>query len=75
MDHAVNVRMGLEDLVKILFLPDVHLHELWTLAGYQFDALQDLLAGVIEIVADHDLVASFQEGQGGERANVARPTV
>lgn len=47
MDHAVNVRMSLEDLVKILLFPDVHFHKLRAFAGNQLNPIDDLFAGVV----------------------------
>ena len=50
MDHTVNVRMSLEDLVKILLFPNIHFHELGAFAGNQLDPIDDLLAGVVQVV-------------------------
>lgn len=51
MDHAVNIRVSLEDLVKVFLLPDVHFHEFRALAGNQLDSIDDLFAGVVKVVA------------------------
>ena len=50
MDHAVDIRVSLEDLVKVFLLPDVHFHKLRAFAGDQFNSVDDLLAGVVEVV-------------------------
>ena len=60
MDHAVNIRMSVEDLVKILFFPNVHFHKLGTFAGNELNPVDDLFARIVEVVAYHNLVACFE---------------
>ncbi len=62
MDHAVDVRMSLKDLVEVLLFPDVHFHKLWVLSGDDFNALEDLFTGVVEIVTQDNLVACLEKG-------------
>lgn len=74
VDDAVNVGVGLEDLVEGSLVGDIELGELGLLAGDQLNALQGLGRGVVQVVGDDDLVASLEQSEGGERANVARAT-
>lgn len=75
VDNAVNVGVSLEDTVKASLVGDIELSELGLLAADQLNALESLSRGVVEVVSDDDLVASLEESEGGERANVARSTV
>lgn len=74
MDNAVNVGVGLEDLIESRLVGDIQLGKLGFLAANQLNALQRLGGGVGQVVRDNDLVASLEEREGGERANVARST-
>ncbi len=40
MDHAVNVWMRLEDLVKVFLFPDVSLKEVGSLSANEFYAIE-----------------------------------
>lgn len=75
MNNTVNVGVGLENLVESRLVGDIDLSELSLLAGDQLNATKSLGGGVVEVVRDDDLVTSLEESKGGERANVARPTV
>ena len=75
VNDAVNVRMSLKNLVESRLVGDIDLSELSLLAGDQLNATKGLGGGVVEVVGDDDLVTSFKESKGGERANVARSTV
>lgn len=75
MYHTVDIRMCLEDLVKVLLFPDIDLEELRLLARDELDAFDGLFGRVLEVVANHDLVIGLEQGKGGEGANVAGPTV
>ena len=75
MNNAVNVGVGLEHLVEAVLLGDIELDELGLLAADQLNALKSLGRRVVEVVSNDDLVASLEEGEGGERANVARATL
>lgn len=74
MDNAVNVGVSLEHLVEVLLVGDIELNELGLLAGDQLNAVQSLGGGIVQVVSNDDLVASLQQSEGGERANVARAT-
>lgn len=74
MDDAVNVGVGLEDLIEGGLVGDIQLSELGLLAGDQLDALEGLGGGIGQVVGDDDLVASVEEGEGGEGADIARST-
>jgi hypothetical protein len=74
VDDAVHVRVCLEDLLDLLLVCNVKLEELGLLARDQLDASDDLVGRVVQVVRDHDLVVSFEEGQRGERSNVAGST-
>ena len=75
MNDAVNVGVGLEDLVEGGIIGDIQLGELGLLAGDQLNALQGFGGGVVQIVRDDNLVASLEKSEGGEGANVARSTI
>ena len=75
MNDAVNVGVGLEDLVEGGLIGDIQLGELGLLAGDQLNALQGFGGGVVQIVRDDNLVASLEKSEGGEGANVARSTI
>ena len=74
VDNAVNVRVGLEHLVEAIFLGDIELDEFGLLAGDQLNTLEGLGRRVVQVVSDDDLVTGLEEGESGERANVARAT-
>lgn len=74
MNDAVNVGVGLEDLIKSGLVGDIQLRKLGLLAGDQLNALEGLGRGVVQAVRDNNLVASLEESKGGEGANIARST-
>lgn len=63
--------MCLEDLVKVLLFPDVNIVELGSLAGDKLNSIDCLFGRVEQIVRNHDLVASLEEGKRCEGPNVA----
>lgn len=71
VDDVVDVGMLLEHLVERGLILDVELVELGLLAADELNAVEDFLGRVVEVVDDDDLVASLQEGERCERANVA----
>ncbi len=71
VDHAVNIRMRLEDLVEVLLLPDVDIVELRSLARDKLNSIDCLFGRVEQIVRNNDLVASLEEGKRCEGPNVA----
>lgn len=74
VDDTVNVRVLLEDLVESVLVGDIGLVEFGPLAADELDAIQSDLGGVVEVIDNHDLVAVLQEGQRGERSDVAGAT-
>ena len=74
MNHAVNVRMRLENLVKILLFPDVNIVVFRSLAAYELDTIDRLLRRIVQIVYDHDLVVCFEQSKSCKRSNVAAAT-
>lgn len=74
VDNAVNVGVVGEDLVKGILVGNIELVELGLLATDQLNTLESLDGGVVQVVNDNDLVTGLEQGQGGERANVARAT-
>jgi len=71
MYHAVNVWMRLEDLVKVLFFPDVNVEVFGPLAAEKLNTIDDFIRSIIEVVHNHDLVVGLQQRESGEGANVA----
>ena len=59
VDDRVNVRVLLEDIVKRLLVCHIELRELGTLATDEFDTIEDLVGGVVQVVRNHYFVASF----------------
>lgn len=74
MDNVVNVWVLLEDLVERSLILNVELVELWLLAADELNAVDDLLRRVVEVIDDDDLIASLEESERCERANVAGTT-
>lgn len=74
MNDTVNVGVSFEDLVEAILLGDIELDKLSLLAADSLDTVQGLDGGVVQVVSDDDLVASLEEGEGGERANVTGTT-
>lgn len=72
VDHAVDVGVGCEDLIQTFLVGDIDLVELGSFLAQQLDAVDGDLGGIVETVDDDDLVAMVEQGEGGERANVAR---
>lgn len=71
MDHAVNIRMRLEDLVEVLLFPDVDIVKLGSLARDKLNSINCFFGGVEQVVHKYDLVASLEEGKRCEGPNVA----
>lgn len=64
MDDIVNVWVFLEHLIDGGLVLDIELVELRPFAADQFDAVEDLLGGVVEAVDNDDLVVGLKEGEG-----------
>jgi hypothetical protein len=66
--------MLLEHLVEAGLIGDIDFVKSRALLGDQLDAIQDNLGRVVEAVDDDDVVAMLEEGNCGERADVASAT-
>lgn len=75
VNDTVNVGVGLKRLVEAILLGDVDLDEIGLLAADGLDAVQGLGGGVVQVVGNDDLVARFQQSQGGEGANISGTTM
>ena len=75
MNHAVNVRVFLEDLIETSFLGDVDVVERWPLPADELNAVDHLLESIVKIVRNHNFVVCLKQGKSGERTNVAAATV
>ena len=71
MYDIINIGMRGEDFFESLLVGDVAVVELGSFAADEFNAAEDFLGGVVEIVDDDDFVVRFEEGEGGEGADVA----
>ena len=60
-----------EYIVESFLIPDIEIDAIWSLTADELYAVNDLFGRVIEIVCDDYFVACFEEGKGGEGANVA----
>lgn len=58
--------MRCKDLVQCLFICDVNLVEVWSLAAEQLDALEGDFRGIVEAVDNHNFAAMFKKGESGE---------
>lgn len=74
MNYAVNVGVGLEDLVEAILLGDIELDELGLLAADSLNAVEGLGGGVVQVVCNDDLVASLEQGESGKGTNVTGTT-
>lgn len=59
MNHAIDIRMRFEDLVEVLLLSNIDIVELGSLAADEFNAIDDLLRRIVQIVRNDDLVVGF----------------
>ena len=71
MDHTVNIRMRLEDLVEVLLFPNVDIVELRSLARDKLNSIDCFFGRIEQVVNNNDLVASLEEGKRREGPNVA----
>lgn len=72
VDYTVQIGMGLKDFVKRLLVGDIDLSKLRPLPTDQFNAIQGLDRGIIQVISDDNLVTGFEQGQGRKRPNVSR---
>jgi hypothetical protein len=75
VDNIVDVRVRGEDLVELRFVGNVAGVVFGSLAADELDAVEDFGGGVVEVVDDDDFVVCFEEGEGGEGADVAGATI
>jgi len=74
VNDIVNLWMRLENLVQSGLVGNVDVVDLWLLAADELNAVCDLFERVVKVVHDDDVVASLNEGEGCERANVTGTT-
>lgn len=72
VDYTVQIGMGLKDFVKCLLVGNIDLSKLRPLPTDQFNAIQGLDGGIIQVISDDNLVTGFEQGQGRKRPNVSR---
>jgi hypothetical protein len=75
VNDAVNVGVGSKHLVERSRVGDISLDELGPLAADQFNAVDDFDGRVVQVVCDDNLVASLEEGESREGADIARSSV
>ena len=71
VNNTVNV-VFLEDLIHSRSVANVRIVEFRHNAGDLFNSVQTFLAGVYEIIHDHDVVIAVDEFYHGMRADIAR---
>lgn len=74
VDNAVNVRVGGKDFVEIGLVGDIDLGECWSLSTDQFNTVESLFGGIVEVIGDDNLIPSLEQCKSSERANVACAT-
>lgn len=74
MNHAVNIWVGLENLVKRSRLSDIDIIEFGPLAADELDAPDGFLRRVVEVIGYHHLVVGFEKCQCSKRTDVASPS-
>lgn len=62
VDHTVNIRMRLEDLIKVLLFPDIDMVELRSLARDKLNSIDCFFGRIEQVVHNNDLVVSLEEG-------------
>ena len=71
MNHAVNVRVFVEQPIKGFLICDIEFFESWSLPAQNLYPVDCLLGRVVEIVGDDDFVASFQQRKRRKGSDVA----
>ena len=74
MDNAVNGGVLSKNLIKSLVVGYVDLVEVGAAATDLLNTVNSDLGGVVQAVNNNDIVAVLEQGQCGERANVAGTT-
>lgn len=75
VDDAVDVWVLREDFIKGRLVGDVHLVECRALASDELDAIEAFLRGIVQVVDDDDVVASFLKSDDSVRANIAAAAI
>ena len=75
MNHTVNIRMLLKHSIQGAINRDIDIVEWWFLPTEELNSIENFLGRIVQIVSDHDFVASFQKSKSGERADVAGASV
>ena len=71
VDDIVELWVFHEDAIKSCFVRDVHIVVSGPFAGDDFYPVHAFFRGVVEVVDDDYIIAGFEKGNDGERANVA----
>ena len=74
MNDAVNLGVFGKDIGQTTLVGQVDLVEERAASAEELDAIEGDLGGIVETVDNDDIVAVLEEGEGGERANVAGAT-
>ena len=74
VDDIVNVWVLVKDCIESFLVGDVEFLVFWSLAGDEFDAVEDFVGRVVEIVDDDHFVVGFEEGECCEGPDVACAT-
>jgi len=72
VDDIVELWVFHEDAIKSRLVRDVHVVVSGPFAGDDFYPVHAFFRGVVEVVDDDYIIAGFEKGNDGERANVAR---
>ncbi len=75
MNDGVNLGVLVKDGVDSLLVGQVDVVEGRATSAELLNAVEDIFERVVEVVDNDDIVAVFEERQGGEGANVASATV
>lgn len=75
MDHAVDIRMRIENLVQIRLVDHIGLVEGRSLSGDELDSVESNFGRVVEVIHYDDLVSMFDESESSEGPDVPRTTV
>jgi len=70
VDDAVDIRMSCKHLVESGFIGNVKFAEIRPLSTDEFDAIDGLLRGVVEVVRYHDFVVGLKQRKRCERTDV-----
>lgn len=71
VDHGVNLRMLLENPIQALLIGDIDVVEFGLLPADELDTVEDLLARVVQVIHDDNIVPSAQKFQRGEGTDIS----